>query len=112
MGSPTFQIIWEVVSQGGLNAELGGFSSGLYITSGLFNIWITQGIVSLNILTGISLVGLILLALLILSSYFHMHISIQHQTSGIYKKLKTVLPHHLSIMLSSRSLSWSGHKVH
>merc|ERR1712060_161490 len=37
--SPTFQYVWEVVSQGALNAELGGFSQGLYITSGLFNIW-------------------------------------------------------------------------
>merc|ERR1712187_884308 len=36
--SPTSQYVWEVVSQGTINAELGGFCQGLYITSGLFNI--------------------------------------------------------------------------
>merc|ERR1711933_141746 len=46
--SPTSQYVWEVVSQGALNAELGGFCQGLYITSGLFNIWISQGIISSN----------------------------------------------------------------
>merc|ERR1712039_144173 len=110
--SPTCQYVWEVVSQGALNAELGGFSQGLYITSGLFNIWITQGIISLNTLKGISSVGLLGSGLLIASSYFHMHISIQHPTAGLYKKLKTILPHHLSIMLGLGSLSWSGHQVH
>merc|ERR1712190_175005 len=84
--SPTSQFVWEVVSQGEINAELGGFRQGLYITSGLFNIWITQGIISLNTLKGISAVGLLGAWLIIVSSYFHMHISTQHQTSGLYKK--------------------------
>merc|ERR1712187_997891 len=88
--SPTSQYVWEVVSQGALNAELGGFSTVLYITSGLFNIWITQGIISLNTLKGISSVGLLGACLILISSYFHMHISIQHSTAGLYKKLKTV----------------------
>merc|ERR1712187_914403 len=79
--SPTSQYVWEVVSQGALNAELGGFSHGLYITSGLFNVWITQGIISLNTLKGISSVGLLGACLILISSYFHMHISIQHSTA-------------------------------
>merc|ERR1712187_1052561 len=57
--SPTSQSVWEVVSQGALNAELGGLSRGLYITSGLFNVWITQGIINLTTLKGISSVGLL-----------------------------------------------------
>merc|ERR1711879_543763 len=76
--SPTSQYVWEVVSQGTLNAELGGFSQGIYITSGLFNIWITQGIISLNTLKGISAVGLLGTGVILISSYLHMHISIQH----------------------------------
>jgi hypothetical protein len=56
--SPTSQYVWEVVSQGSFNADLGGFSQGLYITSGLFNVWITQGIINLTTLKGISSVGL------------------------------------------------------
>merc|ERR1712039_378913 len=90
--SPTSQYVWEVVSQGGLNSELGGFREGLYITSGLFNIWITQGIISLNTLKGISAVGLLTSVIILLASYLHMHISVQISTSGLYKKLKTVLP--------------------
>merc|ERR1712113_122530 len=110
--SPTSQYVWEVVSQGALNAELGGFRQGLYITSGLFNIWITQGIVSLQTIKGIALVGLLGSGVILAASYFHMHISIQQASGGVYKKLKTVLPHHLSIMLGMGSLSWSGHEFH
>merc|ERR1711933_600143 len=110
--SPTSQYVWEVVSQGTLNAELGGFSQGIYITSGLFNIWITQGIISLNTLKGISTVGLLGAGLILVSSFLHMHISIQHETGGLYKKLKTILPYYLSIMLGLELSSWSGHEVH
>merc|ERR1712187_456551 len=83
--SPTSQYVWEVVSQGAINAELGGFSQGLYITSGSFNVWITQGIVSLNTLKGISSVGILGACLILISSYFHMHISIQHSKAGLKK---------------------------
>merc|ERR1712060_479215 len=64
--SPTSQYVWEVVSQGAINAELGGFSQGLYITSGLFNVWITQGIININTLKVISSVGLFLSGLVLL----------------------------------------------
>merc|ERR1712187_267574 len=110
--SPTSQYVWEVVSQGSINAELGGFSQGLHITSGLFNVWIGQGIISLNVLKGISSVGLLGSLILLISSYLHMHVSIQQSSAGLYKKLKTVLPHHLSIMAGLGSLSWSGHEIH
>merc|ERR1712187_473318 len=84
--SPTCQYVWEVVSQGALNAELGGFSQGLYVTSGLFNIWITQGIINLNTLKGISSVGLFISGLALIAAYLHMHISTQQLTAGLYKK--------------------------
>merc|ERR1712187_440861 len=87
--SPTSQYVWEVVSQGAINAELGGFKQGINITSGLFNVWITQGITTLNALKGISSVGLFLSGLGLVSAYLHMHISTQHPTGGLYKKLKT-----------------------
>merc|ERR1712203_384268 len=65
--APTSQYVWEVVSQGALNSELGGFSQGLYITSGLFNVWLTQGITSLNTLKGISSVGLLVAGIILVS---------------------------------------------
>merc|ERR1712060_712241 len=66
--SPTSQYVWEVVSQGALNAELGGFSQGLYITSGLFNVWITQGIVNQTTIKAISSVGLLSAWLILIAS--------------------------------------------
>merc|ERR1712203_1054482 len=52
------------------------------------------------------------LNLILLAAYYHMHISFQYYTGGLYKKLKTISPHHLSIMLGLGTLSWSGHEVH
>merc|ERR1712203_423031 len=73
---------------------------------------ITQGIMNINTLKGISSVGLFLSGSVLLAAYYHMHISFQYYTGGLYKKLKTILPHHLSIMLGLGTLSWSGHEVH
>merc|ERR1712203_1339223 len=73
---------------------------------------ITQGIININILKGISSTELSPLNLILLAAYYHMHISFQYYTGGLYKKLKTILPHHLSIMLGLGTLSWSGHEVH
>merc|ERR1712203_890674 len=73
---------------------------------------ITQGIMNINTLKGISSVGLFLSGSVLLAAYYHMHISFQYYTGGLYKKLKTWVPHHLSIMLGLGTLSWSGHEVH
>jgi photosystem I P700 chlorophyll a apoprotein A1 len=110
--APTSQLVWEVVGQGVLNSDLGGYTQGIYITCGLFNVWLTEGIVTLNSLKGISAVGLILASLMVISAYIHMHVATTTSSGSLYKKLKTILPHHISIMLGLGSLSWSGHQFH
>jgi photosystem I P700 chlorophyll a apoprotein A1 len=110
--APTSQLVWEVVGQGVLNSDLGGYTQGIYVTCGLFNVWLTEGIVSVTSLKGISAVGLILASLMIFSAYIHMHVATTTYSGSLYKKLKTILPHHISIMLGLGSLSWSGHQFH
>merc|ERR1712178_145613 len=46
--------------------------------------------------------------LFLAAAYFHMHIG----SNNFSKKLKVVLPHHLSILLGLGSLSWSAHQFH
>merc|ERR1712060_609004 len=67
---------------------------------------------NINILKEISSTKLSPLNLILLAAYYHMHISFQYYTGGLYKKLKTILPHHLSIISRLKTLSWSGHEVH
>merc|ERR1712060_171852 len=67
---------------------------------------------NINILKEISSTKLSPLNLILLAAYYHMHRSFQYYTGNLYKKLKTILPHHLFIMLGLRTLSWSGHEVH
>ena len=41
-----------------------------------------------------------------------MHVTITVSSSSLYKKLKTIPFHHISITLRLNSLSWSGHQFH
>ena len=45
---PTAQVLWDVVGQGSLNADVGGFKLGIAITSGLFYVWAAWGITNLT----------------------------------------------------------------
>merc|ERR1712060_756476 len=69
---PISHYIWEVISQNTINVELGKFNQRLYITSGLFNVWITQGITNINTLKEISSTKLSPLNLISLAAYYHM----------------------------------------
>jgi hypothetical protein len=47
---PSAQTLWAVVGQDILNADVGGYFQGQYITSGLFNLWRSQGLVDPSLL--------------------------------------------------------------
>jgi photosystem I P700 chlorophyll a apoprotein A1 len=91
---------------------VGGFKQGLVISSGLFNLWASQGFTSYTQLKLSSFVSLSLSFLVLYCSYFHMHVSSQIGSSGVFKKFKTVLPHHISLLAGLGSISWSAHLIH
>jgi len=109
---PTGQVLWDVVGQGALNADVGGFKLGIAITSGLFYCWAAWGITNLTQIKLISALAMSLALTSLYAAFFHMHISSQQSSGGLYKKLKCVLPHHLIILLGLGSLSWAGHEFH
>ena len=109
---PTAQVVWDVVGQGALNADVGGYKLGIQITSGLFYVWAAWGITNLTQLKLISAVGMSLALVSLYAAFFHMHISSQQGSGGLYKKFKCILPHHLIILSGLGSLSWAGHQFH
>jgi len=115
---PTAHLVWSLIGQDILNSDVGQGYLGIRITSGLFQLWRSQGLITqthLKCACAASLLGTIIA---LTASYFHIHISSQIQqndasgTLGFFKKLKSLSAHHLSLLFGLGSISWSGHQVH
>jgi photosystem I P700 chlorophyll a apoprotein A1 len=107
-----------LIGQDILNSDISQSHLGIRITSGIFQLWRSQGIITqfhLKYALSAALIGTIIS---IAASYFHIHISSQIQqtdTSGtlsFYKKFKSLSSHHLSLLFGLSSISWSGHQIH
>jgi photosystem I P700 chlorophyll a apoprotein A1 len=115
---PSAHNVWSLVGQDILNSDVGGYFQGIYITSGLFQLWRSEGIVTqvhLKYAACASLIGTIISCS---GSYFHMHISWSlgiggaGNMAGFYKKFRCLLVHHLSVLFGLGSISWCGHQIH
>jgi photosystem I P700 chlorophyll a apoprotein A1 len=79
------------------------------ITSGIFQLWRCQGIIThihLKYACSASLIGTIIC---ISGSYFHMH---NISTKSFYKKFKSLSIHHPILIFGIGSISWGGHQIH
>jgi multisubunit Na+/H+ antiporter MnhB subunit len=74
-----------------MNSDAGGFTQGLYITSGLFQVWLSQGFYNTSQLKFLSLIALLLSFLSLAGSYFHMHVSCGLGSINFVKKLLLML---------------------
>jgi photosystem I P700 chlorophyll a apoprotein A1 len=57
---PSAHLVYSLVGQDILNSDVGGYFQGIYITSGLFHLWRSEGIVThvgLKYAAGASLIG-------------------------------------------------------
>lgn len=107
---PSAQLIWQIIGQHLLNSDIGNSFQGIHITSGIFQLWRSEGIITqihLKYGCSASLLGTILS---LYASYFHMHIS--SLTLSFYKKFKCLSYHHLSLFFGLSSISWCGHLIH
>ena len=109
--SPSAQVVSEIVGQGDLNGDVGGYFQGIYVTSGLFNLWRSSGIISVFQLKCMYLLLLTLGGVCILGTYFHMNFLV-YATPTPLSKIKSVSLHHVLILLGLGSIAWSGHLVH
>jgi photosystem I P700 chlorophyll a apoprotein A1 len=112
---PSAHLVWSLVGQDILNSDVGGYFQGIYITSGIFQLWRSEGIITqvhLKYASAASLAGTILA---LSGSYLHIHISSLIQPAhigGFYKKFKSLSYHHLSLLFGLGSISWCGHQIH
>ena len=112
---PSAHNVWSLIGQDILNSDIGNYFQGIHITSGIFQLWRSEGIITqihLKYATCASLIGTIISCS---GSYFHMHISWSTRsfyTIGTHKKFKCLSIHHLSVLFGLSSISWCGHQIH
>uniref|UniRef100_A0A7S1WVV6 photosystem I n=1 Tax=Alexandrium catenella TaxID=2925 RepID=A0A7S1WVV6_ALECA len=107
---PSAHNVWPLVGQDILNSDVGGYFQGIYITSGLFQLWRSEGLVTqvhLKYACAASLIGTIISCC---GSYYHMHV--KWSTVSFYKKFKSLSIHHSAVLFGFGSMSWCGHQVH
>ena len=108
---PSALSVWSFIAQDILNSDIGNYFQGIHITSGIFQLWRSTGIIRqihLKYACSASLIGTIIS---LGGSYFHMHISCS-TLSPLCVKFKSLSIHHLAILFGLSSISWCGHQIH
>ncbi len=107
---PSAQVVWPVVGQGILNADVGGGFSGIQITSGLFYLWRACGFTNSTELMATAIGGLVMAGLMLFAGWFHYHKSAPKLEW--FQNVESMMNHHLAVLLGCGSLSWAGHLIH
>jgi photosystem I P700 chlorophyll a apoprotein A1 len=105
---PSAHLVWSIIGQDILNSDVGGYFQGIYITSAIFGLWRSTGIITHIHLKYASTTLLSGTIICIVGSYFHVHIGWSFSPS-LYQR---PLPAHLSLLLGLASISWCGHQIH
>jgi photosystem I P700 chlorophyll a apoprotein A1 len=103
---PSSHFVTDIVGQDIINADVGGYFSGLPIASGLFQIWRTHGMVSVSHLKLASFATMLFCLALITLGYVIMHL----QPIRSYSRIVSIRSALAIAGLSS--LTWSGHILH
>jgi photosystem I P700 chlorophyll a apoprotein A1 len=107
---PSAQVVWNIVGQDILNADVGGNFQGIQITSGLFHLWRASGITTEYQLLCTAIGGLVMAGLMFFAGWFHYHVSAPKLEW--FKNAESMLNHHLAGLLGLGSLAWAGHQIH
>ena len=108
---PSSQSVWNIIGQDILNSDIGAYHQGVYVTSGLFNIWRSSGVVNTSQLKLIAITLQIVAFFFVTASYIHMKV-IVYPSSSSSLKLRSINEHHLLLLSGLASICWSGHLVH
>ena len=108
---PSSQSIWNSVGQDILNLDAGAYYEGIYVTSGLYSIWRSSGLVHYIQLKLIAITLQMVSLLLLFTSYSHMKV-IVYPNSSISLKPRSMTLHHIVLLIGLASLCWSGHITH
>nr|YP_010170994.1 photosystem I P700 apoprotein A1 [Chondria tumulosa]QSD57135.1 photosystem I P700 apoprotein A1 [Chondria tumulosa] len=107
---PSAQIVWPIVGQEILNADVGGGFQGIQITSGFFQLWRSSGITTEFQLYSTAIGGLVMSLLMIFAGWFHYHRSAPKLEW--FQNVESMMNHHLAGLLGLGCLGWSGHQIH
>ena len=104
------QVVWPIVGQEILNADVGGNFQGVQTTSGWFQMWRAEGITSEVELYWIAIGGLAMSAIMLFAGWFHYHKAAPKLEW--FQNAESMMNHHLAGLLGLGCLSWSGHQIH
>jgi photosystem I P700 chlorophyll a apoprotein A1 len=108
--TPSAQVVWPIVGQEILNADVGGGFCGIPITAGWFQLWRACGITHDYQLLSTSFAGLVLASLMMVAGWYHYHKSAPKLEW--FQNAESMLNHHLAGLLGLGCLSWTGHLIH
>ncbi|MCG9884734.1 MAG: photosystem I core protein PsaA [Cyanobacteria bacterium] len=107
---PSAQVVWPIVGQEILNADVGGGFHGIQITSGLFQLWRASGITAEFQLYATAIGGLVMAALMLFAGWFHYHKAAPKLEW--FQNAESMMNHHLAGLLGLGCLGWAGHQIH
>jgi photosystem I P700 chlorophyll a apoprotein A1 len=107
---PSAQIVWPIVGQEVLNADVGGNFQGIQITSGFFQLWRAEGITSEIELYATAVGALVAAFLMLFAGWYHYHKAAPKLEW--FQNAESMLNHHLAGLLGLGSLAWAGHQIH
>ncbi|MEL7506250.1 MAG: photosystem I core protein PsaA [Cyanobacteria bacterium J06554_1] len=107
---PSAQVVWPIVGQEILNADVGGGFQGIQITSGLFQMWRGEGFTHEFQLYWTAMGALVMAALMLFAGWFHYHV--RAPKLEWFQNVQSMLNHHLAGLLGLGSLGWAGHLIH
>jgi len=107
---PSAQVVWPIVGQEILNADVGGGFQGIQITSGFFQLWRANGITNEFQLYCTAIGALVMAALMLVAGWFHYHKAAPKLEW--FQNVESMLNHHLAGLLGLGCLGYAGQQIH
>jgi photosystem I P700 chlorophyll a apoprotein A1 len=107
---PSAHVVWPIVGQDILNADVGNGFHGIQITSGLFHILRGAGMTAPIELYSTSIGALVAAAVTMYAGYFHYHK--KAPKLEWFQNAEATIGGHLINLLGLGNLAWTGHLIH
>ncbi len=109
---PSAQILYagQYQVQDVVNMDLGAYSAGLQVTSGIFQVWRAWGMTSGEQLFALAIGTLLFGLLMLVAGWYHHHRAIPN--AAWFNDVDAILSHHLTAVVGLGSIAWAGHLVH
>ena len=107
---PSAHVVWPIVGQDILNADVGNGFHGIQITSGLFHILRGAGMTAPIELYSTSIGALVAAAVTMYAGYFHYHK--KAPKLAWFQNAEATIGGHLINLLGLGNLAWTGHLIH